>query len=95
MERDALRSRLEIQRGEYGAAFKRLKKTLRLAAPLSGPRTWNALLWQLQLNSERLAMTEAFTLLAIAAHETGQDEESRWAMREARDRGADISLLAP
>ena len=57
MERDTLRSRLDIKRGDYLTAFKRLKKTFRLASSQRSPRTWSALLWKIQLNSERLAMT--------------------------------------
>ncbi len=93
MERDALWARLDIQRGAYETAFKRLRKTLRRAAPQGEPRTWRALLWQLQLNSEREAMTEAYALLAIAALETGRRGECDWAFDEARNRGVDLSLL--
>ena len=93
MARDSLRSRLEIQRGEYRSAFKRLKKTLRMAAPRHAVRTWRARAWQSRLTSERLAMTDAYVLLAVAAHETGQLSDLQWAIEGARGRGADLSAL--
>lgn len=93
MERDALGGRLEIQRGDFAAAYRRLKKTMRLAGPRRGPRTWSSLLWQVQLNSERRAVIEGFALLAIAAHETGAADDFAWAAEEARYRGVDLSPL--
>ena len=42
---------------------------------------------------ERQALTEAFGLLAIAAHETGNREEFLWALEQARGRGVDVSVL--
>ena len=90
---EALSGRLEVQNGDYAAAFKRLKKTLRLASPRGGPRTWRRLLLQLRLKSERMAVTEAYLLLAIAALETGHREELSWAIQEARERGVDVSPL--
>jgi hypothetical protein len=94
MEREVLVSRLEIQQGEYQAAYKRLKRTLRLAAEGRAPTGSRSLLRQIQLRSERLAMTEAFMLLAVAAYELGHENDARWALEEARERGADVSLLA-
>jgi hypothetical protein len=93
MQRDALRSRLEILRGEFGPAYHRLKKTLRLASPRRVRVPWRNLLLQVQLNTERAAVTEAYALLAIAANEAGKPEIFRWALREARDRRVDVSLL--
>jgi hypothetical protein len=93
MERDALWARLELATGEPRAAYERLNKTMRLAAPRGGPRNWAALLWQVRLNSERLAVTEGFALLAIAAHEAGERDVFAWAVERARDRGADVSRL--
>jgi tetratricopeptide (TPR) repeat protein len=94
MERDVLRSRLEIARGEYAPAYRRLKKTLKLQAPRETARGWRATLWRVRLRSERLAMTEAYALLAVAAWETGHLEDARWALREARERGAEMTALA-
>jgi tetratricopeptide (TPR) repeat protein len=92
MERDALRSRIDVLRGDYAAAFRRLKKTFRYAAPRRRVG-WHEFVWKLRLGSERLAMTEAFALHAIAAFETGSDEELNWALQQARERGADVSVL--
>ena len=52
------------------------------------------LLWQSQLNAERSAVTESFSLLAVAAHATGDLDEFRWALGEARERGVDVTELA-
>jgi hypothetical protein len=93
MQRDALHSRMEILRGEHEPAYRRLKKTLRLASPRRVRVPWRNLMLQLQLNTERAAVTEAYSLLAIAAHEIGDAEVCDWAIREARDRGVDVSEL--
>lgn len=93
MQRDALRSRIEIRHGEYGFAYKRLKKTLRIASPRNAHTYWRDIQWQRRLNSERAAVTEAYSLLAISAHETGNREVFKWARREARNRGVDVSAL--
>ena len=95
MQRDALRGRLEILRGDYDRAYKRLKKTLRLASPRRVRVPWRNLILQLQLNTERAAVTEAYSLLAIAAHETGNEDTLAWALDESRSRGVDVSLLEP
>jgi tetratricopeptide (TPR) repeat protein len=93
MARDSHRSRLEVVRGDYQPAYRRLKKTLRLAAPRRNPRSWRAVLWRAHLSSESLAMKEAYALLAVAAFETGHREDYRWALREAEERGVDMSPL--
>ena len=93
MQRDALRSRMEIRQGRYGAAYRRLKKTLKLASPRDDRTSWRNVWWQYRLNTERTAVTESFSLLAIAAHETGNEEVFLWALREARNRGVDVGLL--
>jgi len=92
MERDALRSRLDIRAADYESAFRRLNKTFRLAAPRRA-LNWDAYGSMLRLSSEREAMTDAFVLHAIAAYEVGNRDERDWALREARDRGAEVSLL--
>jgi len=93
VEREALRSRIEIRRGDYSPAYKRLKRTLRQALPRGMTTRLRDLLWQAQLNAERSAVTESFSLLAIAAHATGNGHEYRWALREARERGVDVSAI--
>ncbi|MCP4052523.1 MAG: hypothetical protein GY739_05540, partial [Mesoflavibacter sp.] len=93
MERDALWARIEIRNGDYGAAHKRLKKTLRLASPTRQRYGLRALLWQVRLGSEAAAMSEAYGLLSVAAHETGNDETLRWASGEATARGVDLDAL--
>jgi hypothetical protein len=95
MQRDALRSRLEILNGDYEPAYKRLKKTLRLASPRRARVPWRNLMLQLQLNTERAAVTEAYSLLAIAAHETGNRNVFLWALSEARARRVDVTALEP
>ena len=92
MARDTLRSRLDILRGDYLDAYKRLKKTMKLAAPET-TRTWRDSLWKAHLSAERLALTEAYALLAIAAFETGNRDDFRWALEEAEVRGVKVSPL--
>jgi hypothetical protein len=92
VERDVLRSRLDIQRGEYASARRRLKKTLRVSVRDRGGRRI-VLSSRVRLGSERRALAEAYALLAIAAHETGRREDLRWAADAARDRGVDVSRL--
>ena len=94
MEREALRSRLEVRAGQYASVYKRLKKTLKQATPRPGGSSWRELLLQLQLSSEREAVTEAYNLLAIAAHETDKQEDLQWALQEARSRNSDVTSLA-
>jgi hypothetical protein len=93
MQREALRSRLEIRQGRYDAAYRRLKRTLKLATPRRDRTSWRDTWWRLRLNTERNAVTEAFSLLAVAARETGSEEVLGWALREARNRGVDVRLL--
>ncbi len=95
MEREVLWARLDMRRGDSSAALRRLKRTLRsAAAPPRGQQDWRDLPLQSQLQSERLALTEAYALLAVAAHELGATADLAWALGEARERGADVSLLA-
>jgi hypothetical protein len=95
MERDVLQARLEIRRGEIARAHRRLERTLRSVAPgRGGDRPWQEVLRQLRLSAERLATVEAFALFALASHELAEEEDLAWALREARDRGADVSALA-
>lgn len=93
MEREVLWARLDMRRGDLPAALRRLKRTLRSAAPPRDHRDWRDLPLPMQISSERLAMTEAYALLAVAAHEIGADADLAWALGEARERGADVSLL--
>ncbi len=93
MQRDTLRSRMDILRGEYGSAYRRLKKSLRMASPRRARVPWRNRVLQMQLNTERTAVTEAYSLLAIAAHETRQNGIFEWALEEAIDRGVDVSRL--
>jgi hypothetical protein len=92
VERDALRSRLDIGRGDHGSAFRRLKRMLKMAGPQRS--NWRAMAVRVRLASEWQAMTEAYALLAVAAYETGHLDDARWALREARDRGAVMDELA-
>lgn len=93
MERDVLAARIDIRTGDVAAAHRRLKRTLRLASPKHGAMTWRTLLRQLQLRSERQAMTEAWALLATASLLLGEAEDYLWAADEARERAVDLSEL--
>jgi hypothetical protein len=95
MERDVLQARLEIRRGDHARAHRRLERVLRSVAPArGGERPWQEVLRQLRLSAERLATVEAFALFALVSHELEEREDLAWALREARDRGADMSALA-
>jgi hypothetical protein len=93
MERDAVWARLDLRSGRYDEAYRRLKKTMRLAAPEREPLRWQARLMRLRLKSERQAMTDAFALLAVASRETGRVEDYEWAVAGARERGVDLGGL--
>jgi hypothetical protein len=93
MERDALQARLEMRRGATDRAHRRLERTLRAAVPPRGVQSWSGIMQQVRLRAERLATVEAFALLALASHELDEREDLEWALREARDRGADVTVL--
>jgi hypothetical protein len=93
MERDTLWARLELRRGFHAQAYRRLKQAMRSAAPRREPQDPDARLAQLRLRSEILALGEAYALFAVAARETGNAEEYRWALDGARERGVDTTLL--
>jgi hypothetical protein len=93
VRRDALAGRLEIARGDHGAAYRRLKRMLKLAAPRRRADASRAVMWKARLGAEREALTEAYALFAIASHETGNEDDFRWALREARERGVDLDAL--
>ena len=93
MERDTVWARLSLRSGQYEEAYRRLKKTMRLAAPEREPLRWQARLLRLRLKSERQAMTDAYALLAVASRETGNLEDYKWALAGARERGVDLQGL--
>jgi len=93
MERDTVWARLSLRSGQYDEAYRRLKKTMRLAAPEREPLRWQARLLRLRLKSERQAMTDAYALLAVASRETGNLDDYEWAMAGARERGVDLTGL--
>jgi hypothetical protein len=92
LERDVLRSRLEIRNGDPASARRRLKRMLRVLDPWAG-RDWRDLMWQPRLGAERQALDEAQALLAIAAHATGRSTDYARAAAAARARGVDLELL--
>jgi hypothetical protein len=68
-----LRARLEIRRGEYDKAYRRLRKGV--------------------IASETLDTSEAYVLMAIAAHRTGHADEFAKVLKWAKETGADMSAL--
>ena len=68
-----VRARLEIRRGDYEKAYRRLRKGVFVSATMDS--------------------SEAFVLLAVAAHQTGHAEELILALKWAKDTGADVSAL--
>jgi hypothetical protein len=93
MERDTLWARLELRRGDFAQAYRRLKQTMRTAAPRHEVRDGDGLLAQMRLRSEYQAFSEAYALFAVAALETGNGDDYAWAIAGARDRGVDTLLL--
>jgi len=91
----ALEGRIELRHGDYEAAFKRSKKALRLFSPRRQQRYWRLRGWQAQVGADWPATTDVLAILAVAAFETGHDEELRWALEGAGDRGVDLSVLQP
>ena len=94
IEQAALEGRMYLRHGDYETAFKRAKKALRLFSPRRQPRYWRLRGWQAQVG-DWLATTEVLAILAVAAFETGNDAELRWALEAAGDRGVDLSALEP
>lgn len=95
IERAALEGRIDLRNGAYESAFKRAKKALRLFSPRRQRRYWRLRGWQAQVGSDWLATTDVLAILAVAAFETGHNEELRWALEGAGDRGVDLSVLRP
>ena len=93
MERDTLWARLELRRSDFEQAYRRLKHTMRTAAPRRQVRDGDGLLTQMRLRSEVQAFTEAYALFAVAALETGNVDDYAWAVAGARERGMDTLLL--
>jgi len=92
IERDVLRSRLEIREGAFGSARQRLRRVLNWAEDGAGD-PWIDPTEPVPVASERRAVAEALALLAIVAHETGRPREAEWAAREAAGYGVDVSRL--
>jgi len=93
IERAALEGRIDLRNGDYESAFKRAKKALRLFSPRRQQRYWRLRGWQAQVGIDWLATTDVLAILAVAAFETGHNEELRWALEGAEDRGVDLSVL--
>ncbi|NIM01916.1 MAG: hypothetical protein GTN89_14030 [Acidobacteria bacterium] len=91
----ALEGRIDLRHGNYESAFKRSKKALRLFSPRRQQRYWRLRGWQAQVGSDWPATTDVLAILAVAAFETGNNEELRWALDAAGERGVDLSVLRP
>ena len=77
------------------SAFRRARKALRLFSPRRQRRYWRLRGWQAQIGADWPATTDVLAILAVAAFETGHNEELRWALEGAADRGVDLSVLQP
>ena len=95
IELAALEGRIDLRHGEYESAFKRSKKALRLFSPRRQQRYWRLRGWQAQVGADWPATTEVLAILAVAAFETRHNEELRWALEAAGERGVDLSVLQP
>jgi hypothetical protein len=95
VERDALRSRIDLRHGGHAAALRRLKKTLRALSPRRDGAPEALAGGGAAAGGEQAALAEAYALLAVAAEMAGAEEDLRWALREARGRGVDVSAFRP
>jgi hypothetical protein len=93
VEREMLRARIDLRAGEHAAALRRLRRLLRAAAPPAEGSQRRGRAWWTQSTSEQQALVEAFTLLAVAAHETGATDDLAWALDETRALAVDTSVL--
>jgi hypothetical protein len=93
LERQVLWARLELRDGRPESVYKRLKPTLGLA--LTGRGRSRDRQTQLQLRAERLALTDAYALLAVAAYQTRHMTDYEWALAGALEQGVDMSQLVP
>jgi len=91
----ALEGRIDLRNGDYESAFRRARKALRLFSPRRQRRYWRLRGWQAQIGADWPATTDVLAILAVAAFETGHNEELRWALEGAADRGVDLSVLQP
>ncbi|HXV76722.1 MAG TPA: M1 family aminopeptidase, partial [Candidatus Polarisedimenticolaceae bacterium] len=92
LERDVLRARVDLRSGRAAAAYKRLKPTLGIAQ--SDPRHPRRDGARLRLQNERLALIEAYAVMAVAAYATGHATDYEWARDAALENGVDIGALA-
>jgi len=95
IELAALEGRIDLRHGDYKSAFRRAKEALRLFSPRRQQRYWRLRGWQAQVGADWPATTDVLAILAVAAFETGHNQELRWALEGAGDRGVDLSVLQP
>lgn len=93
--RDALRSRLELRRGAYKEGWARLSRSLRLTFPRTGEGTLGSEIrrnkWR--TGARRTGDGEDYALLAVVAANQQQADVAFQAIKEAEERGADLSRL--
>jgi ATP/maltotriose-dependent transcriptional regulator MalT len=93
MERAAIRSRLDLLRGEYKDVYSRLYHELRMNFPVKTGEGVSAVLRRGQWQKGRFGDAEDYAMLAVAAFETSHGDVAQLAAKYAEDRGADMKDL--
>lgn len=91
--RATLKVRLNILDRSYQEAYDSLAKRLRLSFPVRDDDTTSDRIRRNRWRRGQRGTAEEYSLLAIAAFETGHIEVSRRAAEEAEERGADVTAL--
>jgi hypothetical protein len=92
-ERDVLQARLALFEGDAQAAYKLLRGVLSLDVVQSETDTAFDAMRKKKLKSGAIGRAGDYLVYAAAAHATGHEDVCVEAAREARRRGADLSLL--
>ena len=93
--RQEIRCHLDLRSGEYDAAYNVLSKWLKLDIPVREGESLGESMRRSKFSSRgrRWGGGLDYTMLAVAAFETGHEAVALEAIREAEERGADIGEL--
>lgn len=93
VDRELLRARLELEQGDYRAAYRRLSRHVYLEFVQRYGEPIADALRRRRFLEGTTRRREAYAMLAIAAHETGEAAVARKALDEAATRMVDMSAL--
>jgi hypothetical protein len=91
--RDLLRARLELEQGDYKAAYRRLSRHVYLEFVQRYGEPIADTLRRRRFLEGTTTRREAYAMLALAAHETGETAVALKALEEAESRSVDMSAL--